>query len=111
MYGLRRKDKALIQTQIKEESRDNTIKNIYGNNFNIIEVRQFTDIPVQIKKEEQTIFLNTIADQFDNYKKDDRILLQDVAIALEIAYEQAKDKTELKNIFWKILRELSTYRM
>lgn len=110
LYGIRRKDKDDTKTDAKKTSRNNAVKNIYGKKYNIKEVRKFDATPVTIKKDTNTIQMNTLADQFDKFKKDDRILLQDVAIALEIAEDKAKTIKDYKALFWNALRELSKYR-
>ena len=110
MWYTRRTSKARRLRNQRLVTRIAAIKETLGSDFTVDETRKFTEIPVEIRMEEKKVYLNTVSPVFWDYKKNDRILLEDVAIALEIAMRQEKDPEKIKEIFWKILKQFTAYR-
>ena len=110
MYFKRRSEKAKTKSDARLESRTEAIKEILGKDFDFREIRKFTPEPVKIDKVDKSITLNTLSDTFQGFYKQDRLLLQDIAIALEIATFQSRDVEEIKEVFWRIIRLLTEYR-
>ena len=110
MWYTRRKSKARKMKDLMLAARRDGVKEALGSDFSIEETRRYTEIPVQIKKEEKKIYLNVLSRAFWDFKKNDRILLEDVAIALEIAMLKEKDPEKVKKLFWQTLKQLTGYR-
>lgn len=110
MYAARRYDKAKMKEMARLRARMTAVKQRLGKNFRIEERRKFAKEPVQISISDQKVLLNILSDVFHGFKKDDRLLLQDISIALEIAISKEKDPKRIREVFWRILRQLTTYR-
>lgn len=110
MWYTRKTTKARRTRNQRLVTRIAAIKETLGSDFSIEETRKFIETPVQIKIEEKKIYLNVVSPVFWDYKKNDRILLEDVAIALEIAMMREKDPENIKKVFWQILKQFTAYR-
>ena len=110
MYFKRRKERTESKENTKLEARTETIQETLGTDFEIGETRKFAEDPVVIDQSDKSVRLNILSDQFQGFKKQDRVLLQDVAIALEIAVLQSKNTSELRTLFWEVLRLMTKYR-
>ena len=110
MYAARRFDKAKIRREVRSGARTAAVKQELGKEFKMEVTRKFAPEPVQISTPEQKVSLNVLSDVFRGFKKDDRLLLQDVSIALEIAMSREKDPKRIREVFWRVLRQLTTYR-
>jgi hypothetical protein len=110
MWYMRRTSKERNMQNRRLIVRSKAVDNVLGPGYHVQEARLHATTPVQIKSEEKRIYLNVVSPVFWNFKKDDRILLEDVAIALEIAMRLEKDPEKIKEVFWKTLRQLTNYR-
>ena len=110
MWYARRASKSIMVEKRRSAVRDDAVKKVLGLDFDIKKVRRFAEMPVQIKMDERKIYLNVISPVFRDIKKNDRILLEDVAVALEIAMRKEKDPEKIKKVFWQTLKRLIAYR-
>jgi hypothetical protein len=110
MYFKRRKGRAEDAEKTRSETRTTTIQETLGSKFKIRETRKFVPDPVIIDRSDKSVTLNILSDQFQGFKKQDRLLLQDVAIALEIAMLEAREPDKITEIFWRVVRLLTEYR-
>jgi len=110
MWSIRKSEKAENEDTERTESRKKTVRKRLGEQFDIRETRKFSGEPVKLDVPDRNIELNVISDPFQGFEKRDRLLLQDVAMALEMSAAKAHDMNELKKIFWEILREMTEYR-
>jgi hypothetical protein len=91
-------------------SRTKAVKARLGESFEIMETKKPTSEPIHIDKSQKTITLNSRSEPLEGFDKKDRLLLEDVALAIEVAASQAKTFSEIKKTFWQILREITKYR-
>lgn len=110
MWYMRRTSKEKNMHNQRRIARSKAVDDVLGPGYYIQEARLHATTPVQIKTEEKRIYLNVVSPVFWNFRKDDRILLEDVAIALEIAMRLEKDPEKIKEVFWKTLQRLTDYR-
>lgn len=110
LWSVRRGTKGKIESEKREQARMEMIGSEIGSDYKLVEVRKFDDRPAGIQRDNKSIVLNPIADQFEGFKKPDRLLMQDVALAIEISLERIKTKEDIKKKFWETLRKLTSYR-
>jgi len=110
MWSKRHSQKAAVMEEARLISRDKAVKQTLGKRFKTNMIRKFSPEPVQVSVPDQTLLINILSDAFQGFKKDDRLMLQDVAIALEIAILTEKEPNKIKEAFWRLLRELTGYR-
>jgi hypothetical protein len=110
MYYDRRDEKSEKIEESRQEARALTVSQELGSSYKLEETRKFTSEPVILDEVAKKIVVNTISDAFQGFKKDDRIILEDVSIALEIAFNKEKDPAKIRNEFWRILKDLTRYR-
>ena len=107
MWKSRRASKERDLHDQRLKARTEAISEILGEGYLLEESKQFRDkAPVAIKTEDKKLYLNEGSTVFWNFKKQERILLEDVAIALEIAMQQEHDPEKMKDAFWRILKRL-----
>lgn len=110
MYYARRKERAETKEDRRLKTRTRAIKRTLGRNFKIRETRRFVRETVKIDESDKSVTLNVLSDRFQGFKKQDRLLVQDIALALEIAMLRARDLNETKRLFWRLLRQITEYR-
>lgn len=110
MYASRRSERASSEDTRMVSSRTEAVKARLGESFEIRETKKYASEPIQIDKSQKTITLNSRSEPLDGFDKKDRLLLEDVALAIEVAANQAKTVSEVKKAFWQILREITKYR-
>lgn len=110
MYASRRSERAANKDDKMVSSRTAAVKARLGEPFEIRETRKSAQEPIQIDRSDKTVTLNSRSEPLEGFNKKDRFLLEDVAIAIEIAAVQAKSISEVKKIFWRVLREITKYR-
>jgi len=109
MWYTRRASKEKDLHDQRLETRTNAVSAMLGEGFLVEETRQFLNkAPVQIKSEEKRLYINERSPVFWNFRKQERILLEDVAIALEIAMREERDPEKIKEAFWRSLKRLLT---
>jgi hypothetical protein len=110
MWKRRRKQKAQSRDEAIAEARENVVEKTLGTKYQFNKTRKFTDETVKIDKDKKSVTLNVLSDQFQGFKKQDRLLLEDVALALSIATNETQDVKKVGDIFWKVLKEITEYR-
>jgi len=110
MYFDRRGEKAGKMEKIRQGTRALTVAQEFGKDYTTEEVRRYTSEPVLINPANRKIFVNILSDAYQGFKKNDRFLLQDVSLALEMAFTKEKEPAKIRQEFWRILRELTQYR-
>jgi hypothetical protein len=112
MWGKRKEEKEDVQNQKKQQSRELAVKHVLGSNYAFKEIfgmKSGIKI-VEINGSNKTMHLDVLNNAFQGFNKEDRTLLGDVSIALELVLRQEQNPDEIKEKFWKLLSELTTYR-
>jgi hypothetical protein len=110
MYYARRDDRGSNFEREVNNSRVAAARTSLGARYEIHEIRKMSDQPVTVDNEKKSIIVNSRSELLEGFEKSDRLLLQDVAMAIEIATNKAKTVPEVKEIFWKVLRDATGYR-
>jgi len=110
MWKRRSQQKAHSKDEAIVEARENVVEKTLGTQYQLNKTRKFSDETVRIDKEKKSVTLNVLSDRFQGFKKQDRLLLEDVALALSIAMSKTTNVKEVDQIFWKVLKEITEYR-
>lgn len=110
MWFKRKQQKAETVDETIIETRENVVERNLGKHYKICKTRKITSEPVKIDTNKKSVNLNVLSDKFEGFKKTDRLLLEDVALALSIATEKTTNVKEVIQIFWKVLKDITEYR-
>ena len=110
MYASRRSQRTTNKKEKIDSSRKEAVKAKLGESYEIRETRKVVSEPVLIDRSQKTVTLNSRSEPLEGFDKKDRLLLEDVALAIEIAATHAKTVSEIRKTFWQILREITKYR-
>ena len=86
------------------------VEKTLGPKYKIDKTKKLVEEPIKIDKEEKTVTINTRSETYQGFKKPDKLLLEDVALALSITLTKSKSLEEVDKLFWKVLKDITEYR-